>query len=147
MSLSPLISSQRLSLYTSWRHSVHSGLFRHQIPPVSPEELSLPRSARCALSRLCCNRHSTFLDTYLHRVGRAETPSCSNCGSKSQDLSHLVLDCPVLNHLRGATFGHSLSILDLWSRPWGVARLLGLLIRAPIPRNGSGKSTTTTRQK
>ena len=50
MSLSPLISSKRLSLYTSWRHSVKSGLFQHQIPPLSPEELTLPRSARCALS-------------------------------------------------------------------------------------------------
>ena len=49
VSLAPLISSQRLSLYTSWRRSVQSGFFQHQIPPVSPEELTLPRSARCAL--------------------------------------------------------------------------------------------------
>ena len=60
---------------------------------------------------------ATGLNTYLHRVGRAETPSCSNCGSKSQDLSHLVLDCPVLDHLRRAIFSHSLPLLDLWSRP------------------------------
>ena len=37
ISLSPLISSQRLSLYTNWRRSVQSGLFQHQIPSVSPE--------------------------------------------------------------------------------------------------------------
>ena len=92
VSLAPLISSQRLSLYTSWRRSVQSGFFQHQIPTVSPEELTLPCSARCALSRLCCNGHSTLLNSYLHRVGRAEIPSCSNCGSESQDLSHLVLD-------------------------------------------------------
>ena len=89
VSLTPLISSQRLSLYTSWRRSVQSGFFQHQIPTVSPEELTLPR---CALSRLRCNGHSTLLNSYLHRVGRAETPSCSNCGSEPQDLSHLVLD-------------------------------------------------------
>ena len=109
----PLISSQRQSLYTSWRRSVQSGFFQHQIPSVSPEELTLPRSARCALSRLRCNAHSTLLSSYLHRVGRAETPSCSNCGSESQNLSHLVLDCPVLDHLRRAIFGHTLSLLDL----------------------------------
>ena len=40
--LSPLISSHRPSLYTSWRLSIQSGLFKHQIPPVSTEELSLP---------------------------------------------------------------------------------------------------------
>ena len=50
VSLAPLISSQRLSLYTSWRRSVQSGFFQHQIPSVSPEELTLPRSARCTLS-------------------------------------------------------------------------------------------------
>ena len=132
VSLTPLICSQRLSLYTSWRRSVQSGFFQHQIPSVSPEELTLPRSARCAHSRLRCNEHSTLLNSYLYRVGRAETPSCSNCGSKPQDLSHLVLDCPVLNPLRRAILGHTLSLLDLWSRPWGVARLL--IFRGVDPR-------------
>ena len=131
--LAPLISSQRLSLYTSWRRSVQSGFFQHQMPSVSPEELTLPRSTRCALSRLRCKGHSTLLNSYLHRVGRAETPSCSNCGSEPQDLSHLVLDCPVLDPLRLAIFGHTPSLLDLWSRPWGVARLLGLRGIDPRP--------------
>ena len=133
VSLAPLISSQRQSLYTSWRRSVQSGLFQHQIASVSPEELTLPRSARCALSRLRCNGHSTLLNSYLHRVGRAETSSCSNCGSEPQDLSHLVLDCPVLDHPRRAIFGHTPSLLDLWSRPWGIARLLGLRGVDPRP--------------
>ena len=132
VSLAPLISSQKQSLYTSWRRSVQSGFFQHQIPSVSPEELTLPRSARCALSRLRCNGHNTLLNSSLHRVGPAET-SCSNCGSEPQDLSHLVLDCPVLDHLRRAIFGHPPSLLDLWSRPWGIARLLGLRGVDPRP--------------
>ena len=132
VSLAPLISSQRLSLYTSWRRSVQSGFFQHQISSVSHEELTLPRSARCALSRLRCNGHSTLLNSYLHRVGRAETP-CSNCGSEPQDLSHLVLDCPVLDPLRRAIFSHTPSLLNLWSRPWGVARLLGFRGIDPRP--------------
>ena len=135
MSLAPLISSQRLSLYTSWRRSVQSGFFQNQIPSVSPEELTLPRSARCALSRLRCNGHSTLVNSYLHWVGRSETPSCSNCGSEPQDLSHLVLDCPVLDPLRRTIFGHTLSLLDLWSRPWGVARLLGFRGIDPRPHS------------
>ena len=133
VSLSPLICSERQSFYTSWRRSVQLGLFQHHIPPVSPEELTLPRSARCALSCLRCNGHSTLLNTYLHWVGRTETPSCSNCGSESQDVSHLVLDCPELDHLRRAIFGYTLSLLDLWSRPWGVARLLGFRGVDPRP--------------
>ena len=49
LSLSPLISSQLLSRYTSWRRSIQSGFFQHLISPVSSEKLTLPR---CALSRL-----------------------------------------------------------------------------------------------
>ena len=58
VSLAPLISSQRQSLHTNCRRCVESGLFQHQIPSLSPEELTLPR---CALSRLRCNGHSTLL--------------------------------------------------------------------------------------
>ena len=133
MFLAPLISSQRLSLYTSWRRSVQSGFFQHQIPSVSPEDLTFPRSARCALFRLRCNGNSILLNSYLHRVVRAETPSCSNCGSQSQDLSHLVLDCSALEYLHRAIFVHTLSLLDLWSRSRGVARLLGLRRVDPRP--------------
>ena len=46
--------------------------------------------------------------------------SCSNCGSESQDIFYLVLDCYALDSVRLATFGHSLTILDLWSRHWGL---------------------------
>ena len=50
LSLSPLISSRRLSLYNSWRGGNQSGFFQYQIPTVSSEEFTLPRSTRCALS-------------------------------------------------------------------------------------------------
>ena len=102
----------------------------------------LPRSlspSLLSLLSLCfpftLNGHSTLLNSYLHRVGPAETPSCSNCGSESQNLSHLVLDCPVLDHLRRTIFGHTLSLLDLWSHPWRVARLLGLHGVDPRPHH------------
>ena len=146
VSLSPLISSHKLSLCTNWRRSLQSGLFPHQIPPVSSEELTLPRSARCALFRLRCNGHSTLLGTYFHRVGRAETPLCSKYGSKSQNLSHLVLDCPVLDH-RCRPY---LAILYPFLTSGPVRgelpdyRDFAKLIRAPIPRNESDKPTTTT---
>ena len=133
LSYSPLISSIRLSLYSTWRNSISSKFFDHRVPAVSPEELSLPRSARCALSRLRCNGHSPLLASYLHRIGKAETPSCSACGSTTQDTTHLVLNCPALDSLRMAIFGHTNNITDLWSRPWGVARMLGLRGVPPCP--------------
>ena len=149
LSPSPLISSQRLSLYTSWRRSIQSGIFQHQILAVSHEELTLPRSACCALSRLRCNGRRTLLGTYLLRVGQTETPSCSNCDSESHNLFYLVLDWPALDSIRLAIFDHS-SLF--WTSDLVSGRLPNYwdsaeLIRAHIPRNGSGKPTATVRDQ
>ena len=105
----------------------------------------LPRHARCVLSRLRCNGHSLLLGSYLSRIGRIENPSCSACEHSSQDVSHLILHCPATDSLRRSLFGDSLSLYDLWSRPWGVARLLGLhgLPPCPHPSEGVGQPTTT----
>ena len=96
----------------------------------------LLRHARCVLSRLHCNRHSLLLSSYLSRIGRIENSSCSARGHLS---SHSALSS------YGLCAAHSLSLYDLWSRPWGVARLLGLhgLAPCPHPSEGVGKSTTT----
>ena len=85
------------------------------------------------LSRLRCNGHSLLLGSYLSRIGRIENSSCSACGHPSQDISYLILYCPATDSLRRSLFGDSLSLYDLWSRPWGVARLLGLHGLPPCP--------------
>ena len=135
-----LISRIHSRLFSDWRGTVSSKYFDTQVPSISTEELVLPRHARCVLSRLRCNGHSLLLGSYLSRIGRIENPSCSACGHPSQDISHLILHCPAMNSLRRSLFGDSLSLYDLWSRPWGVARLLGLhgLPPCPIPHKGSG---------
>ena len=104
-----------------------------QVPSISTEELVLPRHARCDLSRLRCNGHSLLLGSYLFKIGRIENPSCSACKHPSQDMSHLILHCPATDSLRRSLFGGSLSVYDLWSRPWAVARLLGLHGHPPYP--------------
>ena len=123
-SLSPLISRIHSRLISDC--TVSSKYFDTQVPSISTEELVLPRHARCVLSRLRCNGHSLLLGSYLSRIGRIENSSCSACGHPSQDISHLILHCPPTDSLRRSLFGDSLSLYDLWSRPWGVARLLGL---------------------
>ena len=120
-SLSPLISRIRSSLISDWRRTVSSKYFDTQVPSISSEELVLPRHARCVLSRLRCNGHSLLLGSYLSRIGRIENSSCSACGHPSQDISHLILHCPATDSWRRSLFGESLSLYDLWSRPWGVA--------------------------
>ena len=125
-SLSCLISCIHSHLFSDWRYTVSSKFFDTQVPSISTEELVLPRHARCILSRSRCNRHSLLLGSYLSRIGRIENPSCSACGHSSQDTSHLILHCPARDFLHRSLFGDSLSLYDLWPRPWRVARLLGL---------------------
>ena len=137
-SLSPLISRIHSCLFSDWRRTVSSKYFDTQVPSISTEELVLPRHARCVLSRLRCNGHSLLLGSYLSRIGRIENSSCSTCGHSSQDISHLILHCPATNSLRRSLFGDSLSLYDLWSRPWGVARLLGLHGLPPCPHPSEG---------
>ena len=139
-SLSPLTSRIHSRLISDWRRTVSSKYVDTQVPSISTEELVVPRHARCVLSRLRCNGHSLLLGSYLSRIGRIENSPCSTCGNSSQDTSDLILHCPATDCLRRSVFGDSLSLYDLWSRPWGVARILGLhgLPPCPHPTEGVG---------
>ena len=131
--LPPVIAKVRYSQYRNWRRHISHSHLNFLVPEVSSEELLLSRSIRSELSRLRCHGHSLLLSSYLHRISRKENSACSACGHPLQDLNHLLLDCPATEPLRKSIFGSSLSILDLWSRPWGVARLLGLRGVPPRP--------------
>ena len=137
-SLSRFISRIHSRLISDWRRTVSSKYFDTQVPSISTGKLVLPRHARCVLSRLRCNGHNLLLGSYLSRIGRIENPSCSACGHPSQDISHLILHCPATDSLGRSLFGDSPSLYDLWSRPWGVARLLGLHGLPPCPHPSEG---------
>jgi len=125
--LAPTIAKIRHARYSLWRRTLSHNSLSCQIPSVSWEKLALLRFICCELSRLRCHGHSLLLYTYLCRIKRKEN-SCSACGHPLQDLAHL-LDCPASD-----------SIFDLWSGPWGVARLLdlrGIPLR-PHPSEGIG---------
>ena len=109
----------------------------HRFPRFQPRNL-LPRHTRCVLSHLRYNGHSLLLSSYLSRIGRIENPSCSDCGHSSQDTSRLILHCSVRDSLCRSLFGDSLSLYDLWSRTWGVARLLGFHGLPPCPHPSKG---------
>ena len=148
-SLSPFISRIHSSLFSDWRHTVSSKFFDTQVPSISTEELVLLGHARCVPSRLRCNGHSLLLGSYLSRIGRIENPSSSACGHQSQDTSHLILHCPATDSLPRSLFSNLLSLYDLWSRPWVVARLLGLMVfrHQPIPRKGSINNNNSRKTK
>ena len=64
------------------------------------------------------------LSSYLTIIGRIKNSSCNACCHPTQDTSHLVLHCPAKDCLRRSLA--TLSLCDLWSRSWTIARLLGL---------------------
>ena len=137
-SLSPVISCIHSRLISDWRRTVLSKFFDTQVSSISTEELVLPRHARCVLSRLRCNGHRLLLGSYLSRIGRIENPSCSACEHWSQDISYLILHCPATDCLRRSLFDDSLSLYDPWSRPCGIAWLLGLYGLLPCPHPSEG---------
>jgi len=98
--------------------------------------------------RTCPNFATTatafFLSSYLcqDKTKRYLAPADINLTVKSNSpLSGLFrIWASVVRQL-----WHCFFDFDLWSRPWGVARLLGLrgILRAPIPRKESGSTITT----
>ena len=130
-SLSPLTCRIHSCLISDRRRTVSSKYFDTQVPSISTEELVLLRHACCVLCRLPCNGHSLLLGSYLSRIGRIENPSCSACGHSSQDTSHLILHCPATDSLRRSLFGDSLSLYDLWSRPWELPCFWGSMVLPP----------------
>ena len=136
--LSPVIAKIRYLQNHNWRRHISHSYLNYQVPKVSSEELLLSRPICCNLSRLRCHGHSLLLSWYLDRFSRKENSACSACGHPLQNFNHLLLDCPASEPLRKFIFGSSLSILDLWSRPWGVARLLDLRGVPPRPHPSEG---------
>ena len=134
----PVVAKVRYFQYHNWRRHISHFYMNHQVPEVSSKKLLLLRPIRCELYRLRCHGHSLLLSSYLHRISPKENSACSACGHPLQDLNHLLLDCPASEPLRKSIFGSSLSILDLWSRPWGVAQLLGLRGVPPRPHPSKG---------
>ena len=137
-SLSCLISCIHSCLFSVWRRTVSSKFFDTQVPSISSKELVLLHHACYVLSRLCWNGHSLLLSSYLSRIGRIENLCCSACGHSPHCTFHIILYCPVMDSLCHSLFGDFLSLYELWSRRWRVARLLGLHGHLPCPHPSEG---------
>jgi len=118
-------------IFYAQAHACSPSYTDEEFSSISSEELALTRLARCEMSRLPYHGHSPLLFSYLCRIKRKKNSSYTPCGHTLQDQTHLLLDCHAT--LRRAIFDTTSSIFDLWSRPWGVARLFCL--RAVPPRS------------
>ena len=83
-------------------------------PNVHKSAKTLPRHVGCVCSQLCSG-HCSRLNAYLHRIGRAPSPTCPECGVGDHTVPHLF-DCP--------PHPTRLTPRNLWSKPKEVASFL-----------------------
>ena len=91
-------------------------ILRTHPPQVSSTKENLPRHTRRTLAQLRTNK-SPFLLSYLHKIDASTHPSplCPLCRTHEHTIQHLF-SCPQIHT--------TLSALDLWRDPSGVAALL-----------------------
>ena len=104
----------------------------------------LPCHACCVHSRLCCNRHSLLLSSYLSRIGRIKNPSCSICRHFSLDTSRLILLCPATDFLSRLLLASFYLSPTSGPGPGELPGFWGSMVfhHASIPRKGSGNNNT-----
>ena len=90
-------------------------------PPTNPEELLLPREDQVHLSRLRCGQHPA-LPSYMHRIGRALSDTCTWCDQAVGSVGHVFLHCTPLQQYRNT---HDIHMLEhLWTRPVAAINFL-----------------------
>jgi ribonuclease HI len=97
-----------------------------------PSDSSLPRGLQVSISQLRVG-HAPMSRHYLHRIGKADSPNCLQCG-QSDTIEHLLLRCPNTRRARRAHLGPRPTMAVLGSRPADVANFLqeiGAVTRPP----------------
>ena len=93
----------------------------HPPPPVSSTESHLERRERVHLARFRCGHH-TSLNTYKHRIGLHDTPTCPSCQAAPHTITHILTECTAWQALRQT---HNIDTpLQLWTDPLSVASFL-----------------------
>jgi ribonuclease HI len=117
----------RRKVTKDWHNSIcHRNLptDRRRPTPSLAAEQELSRRARTILAQLRCGGHCPLLGEYLHRIGKADTPTCAACGEDQDTLQHMLLDCPAATRPRLAHLGPNPTLEALWSEPKGVVDFL-----------------------
>ena len=144
-SLPPVIAKVRYLQYHNWRRHISYSYLNYRVPKVSSEELLLSRPIRCELSVFAAIRIIFF---YLHiftgSVGkRILLVVPVDILYRTSIISSTALPLNLFVNLSLAPLSLFLTYgldLGVWPKCWVSAEFL----RAPIPRKGSGSTTTTT---
>ena len=79
--------------------------------PILPDKVGLDRNRSVLLSQIRTG-HCPILRSYLHRIGRASTPTCPDCQEEDDTAEHLLLRCRAHTTIRLQTFGPDNDISD-----------------------------------
>ena len=146
MPSSPVVAKIRYSHYRNWKRYISHSHLNFQVPEVSSEELLLSRPIRSELSRLRCHDTVFFYPhIFTGSVGRRIllVVPVDTLYRNSIISSSTVLPLNPFVNLSLAPFFLFLTYgpdLVVWPDCWISAKFLC----APIPRKGSGSTTTTT---
>ena len=115
----------------------HRSILTHRFPQFPPRNLcSLVMLAVFSLAYAATDTSFCYA---LISLGLAESRILPAAPADTSPRALLISFCTVqLRTLRRSLFGDSLSLYDLWSRPWRVARLLGLHGLPPCPHPSEG---------
>jgi len=91
--------------HTRYLADPHSATHCTLIGEVSPQfqwRLGWSRSECITVAQLRTG-HSPLLASYLHRIGRQQSPLCPQCGGDDETAQHLLLCCPTYMQARTST--------------------------------------------
>jgi len=91
--------------HTRYSADPHSATHRTLTGQVSPQfhwRLGWSRNECITVARLRMG-HSPLLASYLHRIGRQQSPLCPHCGGDNETAQHLLLCCPTHMQARTST--------------------------------------------
>ena len=91
----------------------------------------LPRKTASLITQLRTGH--VPLNKYLHRIGRAQSPTCQACRMDIESTHHYILQCPAYEEhrhkLRFETGGYTLDIRRLMTKPKPLAALIKFIAR------------------
>ena len=98
--------------------------------PVNPQfhwRLGWSRSECITVAQLRTG-HSPLLASYLHRIGRQQSPLCPYCGGDNETAQHLLLCCPT--HMQARTSTNYIDSTDP-RRMMSFLETIGAVTRPP----------------
>jgi len=103
-------------------------------------DLAGPEAMQCITVAQLRTGHCPLLTSYLHRIGRQQSPACPHCGGDDETAQHLLLCCP--SHAQARSSSNYINSIDP-RRMWSFLESIGAVTRPPPTGNDSDEGRST----